>query len=128
VYFHHFFDDADGIDDKDLVPLLEQTLDREHPREWYWALMDYGVHIKQTRGNNISRSKHYAWQSAFEGSRRQVRGTIIRRLLGVELLREELTAEMNDERTESVIDDLIREGFLEQKAGRLRLTGELKLP
>jgi A/G-specific adenine glycosylase len=33
VYFHHFFGDAEGVDDKDLLPLVEQTLDRDHPQQ-----------------------------------------------------------------------------------------------
>ena len=60
--------------------LLEQTLDREQPREFYWALMDYGTHLKATVGNLNKASKHYAKQSAFKGSRRQLRGLIIRML------------------------------------------------
>jgi A/G-specific adenine glycosylase len=90
--------------------------------------MDYGVHLKQTLGNNISQSKHYARQSKFEGSRRQVRGTIIRQLLGGPMELQDVLAAVSDERAESVIGDLAREGFLSREADQLRLTGELKLP
>jgi A/G-specific adenine glycosylase len=128
VYFRHFFDDSDTIDDKTLLPLLEQTVDREHPREWYWALMDYGAHLKHTVGGNISRSKHYTRQSKFEGSRRQIRGAVVRRLLQGPVALEVLASEVNDERLGSVLDDLAREGFLSRDANLLRLTGELKLP
>jgi A/G-specific adenine glycosylase len=74
VIIHHFFNDHTGIADKDILKLVEQTLDHEHPREWYWALMDYGSYLKQTVGNVSRQSKTYAKQSTFAGSKRQIRG------------------------------------------------------
>jgi len=50
------------------------------PREWHWALMDYGAHLKRSGVRNNSRSAHYTKQSKFEGSLRQVRGEILRAL------------------------------------------------
>ena len=29
--------------DREILPLVAQTLDQENPRDWYYALMDYGV-------------------------------------------------------------------------------------
>ncbi len=49
VYIHFFYGDKFGqIDDKELLPLTEKTLPRVASakwgaREWYYALMDYGV-------------------------------------------------------------------------------------
>lgn len=80
VYLHHFFTDATDVHDSELLRLIEVTLDADNPREWYYALMDYGSHLKRTVGNNISKSKHYTKQSAFKGSDRQIRGAIIRQL------------------------------------------------
>lgn len=128
VLFHHFFADQTDIDDKILLPIVQQVCDPEHPREWYWALMDYGTHLKQTAGNNIAQSKHYARQSKFEGSRRQVRGRVLRELMTGGRQVSELVALLADERTQSVIDDLSREGLIEQDAGLIRLTGSPKLP
>jgi A/G-specific adenine glycosylase len=42
VYIHHFFADRIDIHDREILSLVGQTLDREHPREFYWAVMDYG--------------------------------------------------------------------------------------
>src|SRR6476620_8730084 len=42
VYIHHFFNDQFDVSDSQISEKLEQTLDREHPRAFYWALMDYG--------------------------------------------------------------------------------------
>ncbi|MDR0784615.1 MAG: A/G-specific adenine glycosylase [Treponema sp.] len=75
-----FFKDAASVSDKKLVPILEEALDRENPRQWYWALMDYGAALKKTGENPSRRSAHYAKQSTFDGSFRQLRGKVVRSL------------------------------------------------
>ncbi len=77
---HHFFKDDTDIPDTRAIRYIEHTLDRENPREWYYALMDYGSYLKKKFGNPNQRSKHYAKQSAFKGSDRQIRGAIVRLL------------------------------------------------
>lgn len=128
VYFYHFFADQSDIDDKDLRGVVEQTLDHEHPREWYWALMDYGTFLKQTAGNNIAQSRHYAKQSKFEGSRRQLRGKIVRLLLERPRPLEILADQLADDRLRSVLDELQREHFVTNIDGLLKLTDQPKLP
>lgn len=116
VFFHHFFADRDDIDDKEVQLLVEQTVDREHPREWYWALMDYGAHLKSTAGGRNAHSRQYTRQSKFEGSHRQLRGEVVRRLVnGADV------QDLQDERLPLVIDELLREGFIERVDGQLRL-------
>jgi len=51
VFIHHFFSDQKNVRDSELLPLIEKTLPRLKPREWYWALMDYGSHLKKEVGN-----------------------------------------------------------------------------
>lgn len=51
------------------------------PRSWYYALLDYGAHLKRTVGNAARRSSGHARQSVFEGSRRQKRAEVVRILL-----------------------------------------------
>lgn len=80
VFLHHFFPDATNVKDVDLVRYIELTMDSDKPREWYWALMDYGAYIKKQHGNPNQRSRHYTKQSPFAGSDRQVRGAIVRAL------------------------------------------------
>lgn len=80
VYLHHFFEDATDVADSDVLTLVIETLDLENPRDWYYALMDYGSHLKRKIGNPNSRSKQYAVQSTFKGSDREIRGGIIRTL------------------------------------------------
>ncbi len=78
VYTHTFFAGQSGIHDKQLLPLITQTIDHNNAREWYYALMDYGVHLKQNLPRINTASKHYTRQSKFIGSKRQVRGAIIK--------------------------------------------------
>ncbi len=77
VYIHFFFDDHGQIHDKELMPLIEKTLDKENPRDWYYALMDYGVMLKKTIGNVNKKSRHYTKQSTFKGSNREQRAKIL---------------------------------------------------
>jgi len=80
VFIHHFFHDDIDIPDHTILRLTERLLDIHNPREWYWALMDYGNYLKKTVGNQNTRSKHYSKQSPFKNSDRQIRGAILRLL------------------------------------------------
>jgi len=80
VYIHHFFPRAKSVPDKKLLPLIEATLDRKNPREWYAALMDYGSTLPKTTLNPNRQSKHYVKQKPFKGSNREVRGKILKLL------------------------------------------------
>lgn len=81
VFIQTFFANTEEkIADTTLLSLIEKTLDRTNPRRWYYALMDYGVVVKQVCANPSRKSKHHAKQSKFEGSERQIRGGIIRAL------------------------------------------------
>lgn len=81
VYIHTFFSERDAVSDKELFPLIKDTLDHVKPREWYYALMDYGVEIKKIFKNPNTKSKHYTRQSSFKGSNRQIRSEILKLLL-----------------------------------------------
>jgi A/G-specific adenine glycosylase len=81
VFIHHFFSDRTEIRDREIMPFVEQTLDRENPRRWYNALMDYGVALKKQFPNPGKKSAHYQKQGPFEGSNRQIRGAILRMLM-----------------------------------------------
>ena len=81
VFIHHFFTQEDIVADADIIPLVEKTLDHMNPREWYYALMDYGTWLAGRTENPNRRSRHYAKQSTFEGSDRQIRGQLLKRLL-----------------------------------------------
>jgi len=80
VFIHEFFSTQKDVLDKDILALVAETLDKQNPREWYSALMDYGTMIKETYGNPNKKSKHYTKQSKFKGSDREIRGKIIKLL------------------------------------------------
>src|SRR5262249_9953194 len=47
VFIHHFFNEhSDVVGDAELRELIAASLPSDNPREWYWALMDYGAHLK----------------------------------------------------------------------------------
>lgn len=80
VFIYFFFPGEEEVHDRDILPLIEATLDRDNPREWYWALMDYGTMLKKWVTNPNRRSRQYVRQSPFENSNRQIRGRILRAL------------------------------------------------
>ena len=117
VYIHHFFHDQVSICDVELLPIIAATLDTTKPREWYWALMDYGSFLKVS-GNKVHRkSAHYAKQSKFDGSRRQVRGMLLKLLTQAPATAFVLSKaiEKNSALVIDVLVDLEREGFVMQK-------------
>jgi A/G-specific adenine glycosylase len=105
------------IKDPEITDLIERALDRKNPREWYFAVVDYGSHLgKTTRGMN-ARSAHYTKQKPFEGSTRQWRSRILQRVLRrgktdqMDLVR---NFNMPEDLAGKVLDVLSREGILKK--------------
>jgi A/G-specific adenine glycosylase len=131
VYMHHFFPALEEkrlqaglpckIHDDEIIPLLEKTLDHTNPRDFYYALMDYGTHLKKTRGNNIARSAHHSKQSTFKGSNRELRSTILKLILAKPRTESELHKLLSFEAsaiTKNILA-LEKEGLIKNKKGRL---------
>jgi A/G-specific adenine glycosylase len=79
VFLHFFFSDAAAVPDSDLLPFIERAMPKDgRYRDWYYALMDYGVYIKKSFSNPSRKSKHHVKQSKFEGSLRQIRGALLK--------------------------------------------------
>jgi A/G-specific adenine glycosylase len=129
VFIHFFFPKQRDVTDVELTRYIERSVDRKNPREWYWALMDYGAAMSATgaamstampRANPNRRSAHYKKQSLFAGSDRELRGRIVRSTLSKkrnkmsekELLRE---LAVPRERFIGIIEDLVKEGFIVKK-------------
>jgi A/G-specific adenine glycosylase len=121
VYIHSFFAERMDVSDAEISALVAETLDHENPREWYWALMDYGSYLKQEIGNLNKLSKSYAKQSAFHGSKRQIRGQVLKLLAAGPLVYAGLEAEITDERLPLVIQDLLSEGLINEAANGFQL-------
>jgi A/G-specific adenine glycosylase len=126
VYLHEFFGDAEDVPDAAVLPLVEATMPAEGAREWFWALLDYGTHLKATLPNPSRRSKHHSHQGRFEGSNRQLRGRLLAALgaaTGAGVTADELAATVRFEleRVEAALAALQSEGFVVAEAGRWRI-------
>ena len=122
VYFHHYFHDHTDVNDKALREIVEQTMDSEHPRQWYWGIMDYGAFLKRQGAGGIDRSRHYKKQSALKGSVREVRGAILKALSVTKMDEASLrAATFNDERFAPALEGLIKDGLVVTSKGTVRL-------
>lgn len=120
VFIHSFFSDKENIDDKVILPLVQKTMDTENPREWYYALMDYGSHLPTITKNPNRKSRHYKRQSQFKGSDREMRGAIIKSILKKPLTIDEIkkNTQFERQRIYSNLLTLQKEGFIMEKKGR----------
>lgn len=124
VFIHHFFPNRKTVGDQELLPLVAAALDKNNPRRWYSALMDYGTRLKEQYPGLGKRSAHYARQSPFVGSRRRIRGLVLKALL-----REGPSAAPALARSAGipvgelppVLAALASEGFIRFRGGRYRL-------
>ena len=123
VYFHHFFPYGSEITDKQLEKVVAETLDRESPRAWFYALMDYGTYLKRQGSGKLDVSRHYKKQSPLKGSVREVRGELVRILTKAPASRAELIRRFDDDiRLTPALDGLIRDGLVTERRGIVQLT------
>jgi len=131
VYIHHFFKGAktgkEGVTDKEIAPLIERTLHTKDPRTWYYALMDYGVHLKATMPNPSRKSAHHAKQSPFKGSNREMRSHMLQFIMKgpkghKDILRHFVNQGFPSTQVEKNLEALQREGFVSLKRNRLSIT------
>jgi A/G-specific adenine glycosylase len=124
VFIHTFFQDRADVDDDELRPLVEATVDTRDTRRWYSALMDYGAHLKRQFKNPARRSRHHVRQSKFEGSIRQLRGAVLRASVGAPaqtLAQLSAACNADAERLGPIVNALCAEGFLSRRGGRYRI-------
>ncbi len=114
VVIYHCLRGQDAVHDAAVTDIVHSALASSElsPREFYWALMDYGTHLKATHGNLNKLSKSYAKQSTFHGSRRQVRGAVLRLLASEPKTLNMLRDELPDERLDAVLADLEKESLV----------------
>ncbi|MGD0584226.1 MAG: A/G-specific adenine glycosylase [Oryzomonas sp.] len=120
VFIHFFFHNRDKVGDREIMPLVAATLDRADPRTWYYALMDYGVMLKQNHPNPGRRSANHTRQSRFEGSNRQLRSRMLRAVMEQPGITAGALAELLGAEPEAVrhnLEAMQREGFF-LKQGR----------
>ncbi len=124
VYLHYYFPDLSDVSDREILPLVDRHLDRQNPREWYWALMDHGTMLAR-QGNANVRSRHYAKQTPFNGSDRQLRGKLVRLLSEKGVVAAEKIPEytgFSAERVETILSALVQEKIVvvEIESGMVR--------
>ncbi len=118
VFIHFFFEEHLSIKDQEILPLVEKTLYKPDPRQWYNALMDYGVMLKKTLPNPSRRSAHHSKQSPFKGSDRQIRGMVLRMLASGKARDESAIVEQLGKETgrvKRILHQLEEEGFIRKK-------------
>lgn len=115
--FEQYFNE-EKISDKNLIKLIQQIIDRENPREWYYAMMDLGTELKKILPQfHLKKSSSYQKQSLFRGSIREIRGKIIKFLTKnnqQKVIRKEVELLCKDPRVDTCITNLIKEGLIEE--------------
>ncbi|HEX2960062.1 MAG TPA: hypothetical protein VHO70_24730 [Chitinispirillaceae bacterium] len=121
VIIHHFCDSEQPVPDSLLSEIAASILDKKDPRRWYSALMDYGTMLKKTVGNLSRKSTNYKKQSAFKGSRRELRGKVLKQLLETPQLSAVKLSEYLSQTSETllpVLEQLTRETIVKYTNGR----------
>lgn len=132
VFIHHLFPRTKRkISDNQLMPLIERALqhpkNRKNPREWYYALMDYGSALKRQTPNPSRRSAHHTRQNPFKGSNRELRSRILKLIMSQPCRAAEVLSHFQHEKIshEQISKNLIalkNEGFLTKKGSRYSVT------
>lgn len=78
VFLHELFPNQVAVPDRLVSELVGETCPQQNPRAWYYALLDYGAHLKSVFPNPSRRSAQHTRQSTFEGSHRQKRAWLLR--------------------------------------------------
>ncbi len=129
VYFVHFFSDQSAVSDREVLRRVAATMPNFQrteiisAREWFWALMDYGSHLKSIGKGHLGRSKHYVRQTPFRGSVREVRGQIMAALSRSAMDEVSLkAATQDDERFLPALQGLRRDGLVAMTGSQYHLT------
>ncbi len=105
----------DGVLYDDLARLTkEKAVQSVGARHWYYALMDYGAHLKALNISHNKKSVGYTKQTPYEGSTRQLRAKILFAVTHEEKLPE-------DERTETILAQLVKEGYIVKRGKKLSI-------
>ncbi len=112
VLIEHFYPRKKLITDESLKELLTflqkmKTVQALGARHWYYALMDYGAHLKSKSISHNKKSSVYKKQSQYKGSRRELRAKVLFALTHGNLL-------PHDERLAVVLNELVKEKYIKK--------------
>ena len=117
VYIYFFFPMKNNVSDNEILPIVKETVDKTMPREWYYALMDYGVMLKKVHPDLNKKSSHYRKQAPFKGSSRQVRGQLLKMLIKDETMEiaeiQNKIKNIDPTKLKSILNQLQKEGFID---------------
>ncbi|MFW9950606.1 MAG: A/G-specific adenine glycosylase [Candidatus Thorarchaeota archaeon] len=117
VFIYFFFPARNAVKDNEILPIVKITLDNTDVRNWYYALIDYGVMLKKTHPELNKKSAHYRKQSKFKGSTREIRGQILKLLIDNKFLSESDLLKILSKSTNDILKILkvlIKEGFIKK--------------
>lgn len=126
VIMIHFLKESKLVHDRDIRNLVSMCVDAQNPREWYWAMMDYGSFLKKSHKVN-SHSAHYRKQTRFEGSLRQLRARILDALLQKSMTYEQIRKAFDDTRIDKALEGLIKDKIV-HKSGAIYQINEVPRP
>ena len=115
---HHFFENhQEKVSDSQLKEILANVLDKKNPRDWYYALMDYGNWLKSEGYDYFHQQKAHTKQKPFKGSERFVRGYLLREALKTKALKLESInlVGYTQEQIRKIAKNLVAEGLLQEK-------------
>ncbi|MGB4076169.1 MAG: A/G-specific adenine glycosylase [Minisyncoccia bacterium] len=130
---HHFFSSVPRkrnstvygtVSDTKILELLAHMLPKGRSREWHYALMDYGAHLKRSGVRLNAHSKGYVKQKSFKGSARQARGALLKELAQGSALQPRLLGLLGDDRRDQVrtqLRVLLGEGLIVRRGTRFSL-------
>jgi A/G-specific adenine glycosylase len=118
-YFHiHKTNINDAVLYQDLYRLEKNSAVKKiGAREWYYALMDFGAHLKASSISHNTKSAHAVVQSPYKGSRRELRAKVLFAVAQQKKLPE-------DARLPQILDQLSKEKFILKKKERYVLSKE----
>ncbi|MFX0136836.1 MAG: A/G-specific adenine glycosylase [Candidatus Hodarchaeota archaeon] len=126
VYIYFFFPNSNKVNDREIMSIVKKTVDKNNPREWYYALMDYGVMLKKIHPELSKRSSHYRKQAHFKGSDRQIRGELLRLLINDRTLSIDKVMKHFKNIAPNRIDDILyqleNEGFIKNEGDIIRIS------
>lgn len=120
VYLHFFFKNKKDVPDKKILKIAQKAVWKENPREWHYALFDYGALVLKDKLLN-KQSKHYHKQNKFEGSFRSFRTKVMRFLLDqkqnkVSMRTIETLLKDSPYPSDQIISSLLKDNLIKQSA------------
>lgn len=132
VYLHFFFPNQKNVTDKDILAVAQKAVWEKDPRQWHYALFDYGATVLKKDRSINQRSRHYAKQSPFTSSLRSFRAKTLKLLLQtpknrmtqkelLDWLEEEIREAEKDYSAQEIIQTLLKDSLIKKRGTYIAL-------